>query len=254
MELFDAGYIDNPTANIYIMSDLHIGCKNWAREQFMADREAIMQDPFARVVLPGDIIQYDLVSSVGDTYGQDIPPGEQKYKAEELLTPIKDKIIGICAGNHENRSKEDAKPIKDLCKFLGVHYFDDECSFRIAVGKKGPNPAVFSFYGIHGSSNGQTIGAIANSLHKLSRIADADIYFMGHTHWATQFPEVFFRRDIIHGKMIPAVRYYVCSAAYQGRERYPIVKGMVGKVMGCPVVTLNSNKKVSIMLPDGISA
>lgn len=255
MELFDAGYIDNDTANIYILSDLHIGCKNWAKEQFEADRDSIFNDPNARVVLPGDILQYDIKDSVGDTYGQAIPPGEQKYEAEKLLLPIKDKIIGICSGNHENRSKEDANPIKDLCKFLDVHYFLDECSFRIAIGHdKYGNPSVFSFYGIHGSSNGQTIGAVGNSLQRLSNIVDADVYFQGHTHQPLHFSTVYFRRDIIHGKMMPVTRHYVSSGSYQGREKYPVVKGMVGKVMGCPVVTLTSNKQITVALPNGISA
>lgn len=254
MELFDAGYIDNPTANIYIMSDLHIGCKNWAGDTFIADRDAIINDPFAKVVLPGDILQYDIKESVGDTYHQAIPVGEQKYEAERLLSPIKDKIIGICSGNHENRSKEDANPVKDLCRFLGTHYFEDECSFRISVGMNGRNPAVFSFYGIHGSSNGQTIGAVGNSLQRLSNIADADVYFQGHTHQPLHFATVFFRRDIIHGRMMPVTRHYVSAGSYQGREKYPVVKGMVGKVMGCPVVTLNNNKDIKVMLPGGICA
>lgn len=178
MELYDAGNLDSNMVKVYILSDLHIGCKNWAGEQFIADREAIKNDPYAKVVLPGDMLQYDIKDSEnGDTYGQAIPPGEQKYEAERLLEPIKDKIIGICSGNHENRSKEDSNPIKDLCKFLGVHYFEDECSFRIGVEKdKYGNPAVFSFYGIHVQAMGKTI-TIGNSLQRLSGIVDADIYF-----------------------------------------------------------------------------
>lgn len=255
MELYDAGHIDNETANVYIMSDLHIGCRNWAGEQFMADRAAIANDPYAKVVLPGDILQYDIKDSVGDTYGQAISPGEQKYEAERLLTPIKDKIIGICSGNHENRSKEDSNPIKDLCKFLGVHYFEDECSFRVSVGKdKYRNPVVYSFYGIHGASNGQTIGAVGNSLNKLSSIVDADVYFQGHSHQPIHFSTVYFRRDINHSRMVPVVRHYVSAGSYQAREKYPIVKAMVGKVMGCPVVTLTNNRQITVALPNGISA
>ena len=255
MELFDAGNLDSDIVKVFILSDLHIGCKNFAGEQFIADREAIKNDKYAKVVLPGDILQYDIKDSVGDTYGQAISPGEQKYEAERLLEPIKDKIIGICSGNHENRSKEDSNPIKDLCKFLGVHYFEDECSFRIGVGKdKYGNPAVFSFYGIHGSSNGQTIGAIGNSLQRLSGIVDADIYFQGHSHQPLHFSNVFFRRDMNHSRMIPVVRHYVSAGSYQGREKFPIVKGMIGKVMGCPVVTLTNKKEVTVSLPTGIKA
>jgi len=254
MELFNAGSIPNQEAHIYLMSDLHIGCNQWAKKQFMEDRERILADPFARVVLHGDVLTYDIEASVGDTYAQSIPPGQQKYVAEELLRPIAPQIIGGCRGNHENRSKEDANPILDLCKFLNIHYFPDECSFRIAVGEdKWGNPAVWNFYGLHGTSNAQTIGAISNSLYRMSNICDADVYFMGHTHWATQFPGVFFRRDIIHGNMVPVVRHYVCSASYQGREKYSVMKGMSPKTMGCPIVTLNADlKNITVELPTGI--
>ena len=173
---------------------------------------------------------------------------------DAVQTAIKDKIIGICSGNHENRSKEDANPIKDLCKFLGVHYFEDEFSFRISVGTISHNPVVYTFYGIHGSSNGQTIGAIGNSLQKLSNIVDADVYFQGHSHQPIHFPTVYFRRDIIHCKMIPVTRHYVSAGSYQGREKYPIVKGMIGKVMGCPTVTLNNKRQITVTLPTGIHA
>jgi hypothetical protein len=254
MELFNAGHIPNQEAHIYLMSDLHLGCHQWAEAQFMHDSRAIIMDPYARVILHGDTLQYDLAQSVGDTYTQTIPPGQQKYVAERLLSPFAKKIIGMCRGNHENRSKEDANPILDLAKFLGVHYFDDECSFRISVGKdKYGNPAVWSFYGLHGSSNGQTIGSITNSLYRMSGICDADVYFMGHSHYATQFNNVFFRRDIIHGSMVPVVRTYVCSASYQGREKYSTMKGMIPKTMGCPVLTLNADlKRISVDLPTGI--
>ena len=101
---------------------------------------------------------------------------------------------------------------------------------------------------------GQTIGAIGNSLQRLSGIVDADIYFQGHSHQPLHFSNVFFRRDMNHSRMIPVVRHYVSAGSYQGREKFPIVKGMIGKVMGCPVVTLTNKKEVTVSLPTGIKA
>lgn len=258
MELFNAGHIDNQQGRIWLMSDIHIGCANWAKDSFMRDIDEIKKDPHAKVVINGDTLQKDLRNSVGDVYGQPIRPGRQKYVAEELLSPVADKIIGISGGNHDegSRIKEDSTDIEDLCKFLGVHYFKDEISFRVSVGAdKYGNPLVKSFYGIHGTSNAQTIGAIMNSLFRLQHVCDADVYFMGHTHWTGQFPGGFFRRDIIHGKMIPVARMFVSSAAYQGRERYPVVNGMTPKTIGAPVVTIDSNKnKMSAELPTDMFA
>lgn len=253
MELFNAGHIDGQQGRIWLMSDIHIGCQNWAKKIFLQDVEEIKKDPHARVVINGDTLQKDLRTSVGDVYGQPIRPGDQKYVAEEMLKPIVDKIIGISGGNHDegSRIKEDSTDIKDLCRFLGVHYFQDEICFRVSVGQdKYGNPNVKSFYGVHGTSNAGTIGAIMNSLFRLSNVCDADVYFMGHTHWTGQFPNGFFRRDIIHGKMIPVARLFVSSASYQGRERYPVINALTPKTIGAPIVTIDNDKnKLSVECP-----
>ena len=258
MELFNAGHIDNQQSRIWLMSDIHLGCRNWAKDILMKDIEAIKKDPFARVVINGDTLQKDLRTSVGDVYGQSVRPGEQKYEAEKILKDIADKIVGISEGNHDGgvRIKEDSTDIKDLCRFLGVHYFQDEISFRISTGTdKYGNPNVKTFYGVHGISSAQTIGAIMNSLFRLSNVCDADVYFMGHTHWTGQFPAGFFRRDIIHEKMIPVARLFVSSAAYQGREQYPVVHAMVPKTMGTPIVTIDSEQnKVTVECPTSMFA
>ena len=258
MELFNAGHIDNQVGKIWLMSDIHLGCQNWAKESFNRDIEEIKKDPHARVVINGDTMQKDLRTSVGDVYGQSIRPGRQKYVAEELLAPIKDKLIGISGGNHDegSRIKEDSTDVEDLCKFLGVHYFRDEISFRVSVGMdRYGNPLVKSFYGIHGVSNGQTPGAIMNALFRLSYVVDADVYFMGHTHLTAQYPLGFFRRDIIHGKMVPVVRHFISSASYQGREKFPVINAMTPKTIGTPIVSINcQNNKVTVELPTDLFA
>jgi len=258
MELFDTPYIDSPIVRLYMPGDQHHGCQYWAKTQFDADMEAIMNDPYGLVVIPGDTMQKDLRTSVGNVYAQTIPPGRQKYVAADRLYPIAKKIIGISGGNHDegSRIKEDSTDVEDLCKFLGVHYFEDELSFSISHGRdKYGNPKVWTFYGIHGCTNSATIGGVANGLRRLNQICDADVYFMGHTHQCLQFSDVYFRRDISHRRMVPAVRYYVCSASYQGKDRFPIINAMPGKTVGCPVLTLDSlRNRISIDLPTGICA
>ena len=49
MELFDAGNLDSDIVKVFILSDLHIGCKNFAGEQFIADREAIKKISMQRL-------------------------------------------------------------------------------------------------------------------------------------------------------------------------------------------------------------
>lgn len=246
MELYCVPHMAADYCNLYILSDPHCGCANWAEKLLKNDIEAIRMDPNAKVIIPGDLFQRDLKNhKVGDVYHQAIPPGEQKYYMEKMLTPIKDKIIGMLPGNHDDRGGEDANEVKDLCKFLGVHYFDHEICMSISVGAKPKNgkPAVYTGYGVHGSANGSTIGAIANALARLPQVCDADFYFMGHSHQMIQFPLGWFRRDLQNKKMISITRQFIAAGSYQGREKYPVTKAMTPKVLGSPLVRLSGTRK-----------
>jgi hypothetical protein len=255
VELFDAGYVEHDKAEIIIMGDIHTSCKNWAQDILQADIDYVAANPHARVILLGDILQFDLISSVGNVYdGQTKTPQEQKYMARDFLKPIKHQIIGAMSGNHENRTKESMNAIYDLCELLEIHFFDDEACFRISVGKgRNGKPIVYTFYGLHGTKGGSP-GNVLNGVIALSGIAEADIYIMAHAHKPVLHHDVWFRTDLQNGNMIPTVRYYVGCGSYQGRTSYPVRFGMRPSVMGSPVVKLNGSKKdVEVSLPRGIA-
>ena len=255
MELFDAGRIDDNSALVVLMGDIHAKCKNWDERNFMLDVDRIQNTDNARVILVGDQLQFDLASSVGNVYEQPIPPGEQKYFLAEKLEPIKEKIIGAVSGNHENRSKENGNPTKDLCKFLGIHFFDDEICFRISVGKgKNGKPIVYRFYGVHGVKGG-TAGNVLNGIVALAGVADADVYFAAHSHKPVLHHDVYFRADLHNNLMTPVVHYYVGCGSYQGRDSYPVRGAMKPTVMGSPYLKLSGiTKDVEASLPRGIMA
>ena len=255
MELYNAGTVNGDYASVVIMGDIHTQCKCWAKEILQKDIDSIKQDPNARVILLGDILQFDLTSSVGNVYEQPKTPQQQKYIARDFLLPIKDKIIGAMSGNHENRTKESMNAIFDLCELLGIHFFDDEASFRIGVGKgnKG-KPLVYTFYGVHGTKGGSP-GNVLNGIIALSGITDADIYLMAHAHKPVLHHDVYFKTDLHNNNKMPVVRYYVGCGSYQGRDSYPVRYGMRPTVMGSPVVKLNGKiKDVEVTLPRGIKA
>lgn len=253
MQLFTTPHVKGPHCNLYVISDSHCGCNDWKRDALQADIKLIYNDPLALVVFPGDTLHNDLTSSVGSCYEQQIPPGEQKYVMRDMLMPIKDKIVGMITGNHENRTKEDARNIKDLALFLGVPYFTDEICIAIPVGNDRNHAQVYTGYGIHGSCNSSNVGAVATALQRLDGICDADFYFMGHCHQPLQFPLTWFRRDLYNKKMIPIIRQYFASGSYQGREKYPVTKGMRPKVLGSPVIRLDGTKKeMKVELPNKV--
>src|SRR5574344_1352154 len=57
----------------------------------------------AYCILGGDLMDTAISSSIGDTYGASIQPMEQLKTCVKLFEPIKDKILCILPGNHENR-------------------------------------------------------------------------------------------------------------------------------------------------------
>lgn len=245
MELYCVPHIPLDYIDLILLSDTHCGCQNWAENLLKNDINAIANNPHARVLIAGDLFQMDLKGhKVGNVYKQKLSPSEQRDKMEEILTPIKDKIVGMCAGNHDERTQEDGTPVKDLCRFLGVHYFEDEICCQFSVGSKLVNgkPAVFSLYGLHGFAGGG-VGNIANRLMTLSNVADADIYFVGHSHQQIYFPVGWFRRDLYNHKMTPVTRHYIALGSYQGREKYPVTKAMVPKVLGSVTVRLSGKRK-----------
>lgn len=109
-------------ANVYTLSDLHLGdpqALNSVIKRRLLDAE---QDPHGLVILNGDLLNTALRHSVSDVYGELMSPMEQMQEMVELLRPLRDKIIGVTAGNHENRIyKSDGIDVTRLiCRELGV--------------------------------------------------------------------------------------------------------------------------------------
>ena len=252
MELTVIPHIDIEECHLYCVSDVHLGSPDCDEALLSHDIAMIGSDPQARVIINGDLLQMDTKTSKGDVYHQVYSPGKQRDMAEQYLTPIKDRILAMLGGNHdEGRSQEDGTPIKDLSRFLGVTYCDTEACLKVSVGAKRKNgkPAVYTVYATHGWSNGRQVGSKANSLHGLSNVVLADIYFVSHTHTQMAFPDVFYVPDLYNNNVRAVRRYYVNAGSYQRRGRYPKSKGMRPTVLGTPMVRLSgTDKAVSVVL------
>lgn len=252
MELQVIPHIDVSELHLYPVGDIHCGSSECDVELFKHDVAAIKDDPCARVILNGDLLECNLKASKGDVYHQTIPPGEQKYVMEEWLQPIKDKILAIQGGNHDElRSDEDSTNIRDLAKFLGVLYTESEMCLKLSIGRKEKNgkPAVYTLFATHGWANGRLIGSKANNLHKLADIVLADIYVIGHTHTQIAFPDEYYVPDLHNNNMRVVRRYYINSGSYQRRGTYPKTKGMRPTVLGTPmIVLLGSRKSIEVRI------
>ena len=246
MELTVIDHIDVPELHLYCLSDLHFGSPDCDEELLSHDIAIIREDEYARCILNGDLLQMDTKGSKGNVYHQKHPPSKQKRLLREMLEPIKEKILCIQGGNHDElRTEEDATNILDVAEYLGVTYTETEACLKVPVGakKKNGKPSVYSIYATHGWSNGRLVGSKANNLHRLSDIVLADVYFISHTHTQIAFPDSFYVPDLHNNNVRLVTRYYVNSGSYQKRGQYPKSKGMRPTVLGTPLVLLHGEEK-----------
>jgi DNA polymerase II small subunit/DNA polymerase delta subunit B len=229
---------------LYGMADLHIGSKEFDEKACRQTIAAIKADPRARVIIPGDILDYVTPTSVQDVQEQTMAVDEQEEYAIDLLTPISSKILYLLSGNHENRTKEHNKAIKRIAKRLSVNYADDDVLFEVSCGKKANGkPASYIVYATHGFGGGKTIGATANAVDSLAHGRLADIYIMGHNHKVDVHDDNFEIPDPQNHSTRMIRRVYVALRAFQGHTRFGRQKGMKPHPTGAVMIRLSGKEK-----------
>ena len=88
---------------LHPLFDLHIGDSLSDGLLIQETIDHIKNTPNAYCILGGDLMDTAIATSVGDTYGANLQPMQQLEMCVKLFEPIKDKILCIVPGNHENR-------------------------------------------------------------------------------------------------------------------------------------------------------
>ena len=110
------------TVKVWAVADVHIGSRECDMDGFKAFLDKVSKDGNAYIVLVGDIINNGVKDSLTNVYEETMPPSCQIEKAVELLTPVKDKILGAVGGNHCARSRRavDLDPMHTICVMLSI--------------------------------------------------------------------------------------------------------------------------------------
>ena len=173
---------DIPQLNLYPLGDVHIGSKECNLELLNKWITMVENDPFGRVVIIGDIMNMGLKSSKSNVYEEVLSPMKQKEMCYELLSPIADKIIAGCSGNHEYRTVKEVgtNPLYDVfCRMrIEDRYRENACFLKLTVGKCGKNPNTYGVVLTHGKSKNK-------DLDWTYAVDGADIFISGHTHLGT---------------------------------------------------------------------
>lgn len=239
------------TAEIHTLADMHIGdrCSDFRLIQKRLDY--IKDTPNAFCILNGDLMDTAIASSVGDTYAANLSPMEQLKQCIKLFEPIKDKIICITSGNHENRVyKMDGLDITELMAAqlgLSDKYTDTTALLFVRLGERSGHshnrPSRYTIYVTHGCGGGRREGGKINRLADLASIVDADIYVHSHTHLPAIFKTAYYRVDSANSAIAKVDKLFVNTAAYLDYGGYGDKQGYKPSSTDTPVIYLDGKRK-----------
>ena len=176
---------------------------------------------------------------------------EQLKHCVRIFEPIKDKILAVLSGNHENRVyKSDGLDITEIMSAqLGIsdRYSPTTALLFIRFGKRATGhhgrPQLYTAYVTHGSGGGRKEGGKVNRLADLASIVDADIYIHGHTHLPLVFKEAFFRVSGSNSSVALVDKLFVNTAAYLNYGGYGDKAGFKPASKRSPVIYLDGRKR-----------
>jgi len=98
------------------------------------------------------------------------------------LSFMRGRIIGMLGGNHFYEMENGENTDHILAHALGAKYLG-VCGFvKVVIQESKEKSMAMDIFAHHGKGGGKTMGGVFNSIDDMQRIADADLYLMGHTH------------------------------------------------------------------------
>ena len=243
---------------IHVFADEHVGDEHCDMDRLLSRIEYVKNTPNAFCILNGDIIDNATKTSIGDTYTQVFNPMEQLRKAVELFSPIKNKILCITHGNHENRTykKEGINLSYLMAAQLGLldKYTPTSAVLFIRFGKvsRGHKESsgtgnvrrvCYTAYVLHGSGGGRKAGAKAIRLEDMASIVDTDIYIHSHTHLPMTMRQGFHRIDLPNSAVAIVDKLFVNTAANLHYGGYGEAGEFKPSSMETPIIYLDGTKK-----------
>lgn len=168
------------TTRIYPIADVHLGAKECQLEQFRAFLRRVQSETDSYICIVGDLLSNGTKDSLTNVYEELMPPSSQVDLAVELLTPVKDKILGGVGGNHEFRSVKavDLDPLYQVFTLLRIPELYRQNMAFLRVSLKADNASTHDTYALM-----LTHGKTANKRKQFSyAIEGVDAIITGHTH------------------------------------------------------------------------
>lgn len=181
--------------DLHFISDAHKGAAGHNEKAFTERIESIKNNPRAVWFGPGDLGDYIFYSDPRFTMSaipniveaDEMRQGifGQIRKIADALEPIRDKCIGVGAGNHEEKiaQRYHVDPTRELSYRMKVPYigYSALTVLKMPEGKRGRSyfARVFTH---HGFGGGRRHGPQINKVEDCLRVVDADIFALAHVH------------------------------------------------------------------------
>lgn len=243
---------DMEMMELHPLSDLHIGDNLCDFQLIQRTLDHIKNTPNAYCILGGDLMDTAIATSVGDTYGANLQPMQQLEVCVKLFEPIKDKILCIVPGNHENRIyKTDGIDITAIMAAqLGLQgkYSATSSLLFIRLGEDSTlghhrRKVCYTLYCYHGSGGGKKEGGKINRLADMATIVDADLYIMGHTHLPAIFRTGYYRTSHSNSSVSYVDKLFVNAAACLNYGGYGETAGFKPSSKLNPVIYLSGKER-----------
>ena len=234
------------------LADFHLGDIHSDFKKIQEYLAYIKDNDNVFTVLNGDMMDAAIQSSIGDTYGASLQPMEQLAQCVKIFEPIKDKILAVTPGNHEQRIyKSDGLDLTQLmCNQLeiGERYSPASVLLFIRFGKDKKHdhhsrPILYTIYCVHGSGGGRTEGGKVNRLMQLGNIIDADVFVHSHTHTPAIVKTGYYRVSAANSSVQKVDKLFVNTAATLDYGGYGELQSYKPTSIEMPIIVLNGTKR-----------
>lgn len=240
-----------PYAELCLMGDFHLGSGNFSLGQYLNYVRFILDHPEIRVGLMGDLIEMGCLSNYGAS--EEKVGAIQLIDMVELLKPLKDRIILMLEGNHEERFWRATKGTDSISRSISD-------ALRIQPMLPGPergqlfvvevNGKAYSVYAIHGYTG--STAQKATQLIKVFGNIQTSLAAHGHNHQIFKDHRTFYGVREINGKYYTTVQEqhwlttgcFVKNLGYAERTSMPVTK------IGAPFVRFYANKNAIEIIDD----
>ena len=213
------------------VGDVHLGSPTCNIGKFEKTL-AFLERTDCQIVLIGDLMEAASKNSVGAGWVEQTgSPQAQLDALYEVLLPLREKILVILEGNHEERIWKDSgiRVSKVLAKMLKVPFGGYSAFLKLRVRKNN-----YVVHAQHGSSNAWYPHTKLTAAMRTAQHTDADLYLYGHTHELLSIKVPRRSMDMRNRTISTCEKYFVLTGSFleyegsyaQKKNMYPIETGI----------------------------